>query len=327
MERGGHLSALSKGNLSIGLEPSFRKSLGARLRSDFKRNRIIYLMMLPVVAYYFIFYYIPMYGAQIAFRDFSPGKGIYGSDWVGLKNFIEFFKSYYFVRLIRNTFLLNVYDIVFGFPIPIILALLLNELKVGPFKRTVQTVTYLPHFISIVVLSGMILDFASRTGLFNTLLGMFGVKPIIFLTESKWFPTVFVGSGIWQEFGWGSIIYLAALSNIDPQLYEAARVDGANRWQQTLHITLPGILATIAIMLILRCGRMMNVGAEKILLLYNPMTYETADVISSFIYRKGLIENDFSYSSAVGLFNSMINFVLLLTVNKVSKKASGTGLF
>ncbi|HEY5466941.1 MAG TPA: ABC transporter permease subunit [Clostridia bacterium] len=284
-------------------------------------------MMLPVVAYYFIFYYIPMYGAQIAFRDFSPGKGIYGSDWVGLKNFIDFFKSYYFWRLLKNTFLLNIYDIIFGFPVPIILALLLNEVRVGAFKRTVQTITYLPHFISIVVLSGMIIDFTTRTGLFNSLLGMFGLPPIIFMSEPSWFPPIFVGSGIWQEFGWGSIIYLAALSNIDPQLYEAARVDGANKWQQTMHITLPGILSTIAIMLILRFGRMMNVGVEKVLLLYNPMTYPTADVISTFIYRKGLIENNFSYSAAVGLFNSVVNFILLVTVNKLSKKASGTGLF
>lgn len=313
--------------MSIRLEPAFRKSFRSRLQSDFRRNRIIYLMMMPVVAYYFIFYYIPMYGAQIAFRDFSPGKGIYGSDWVGLKNFIEFFKSYYFWRLLKNTFLLNIYDIAFGFPVPIILALLLNEIRVGSFKRTVQTITYLPHFISIVVLSGMIIDFTTRTGLFNSLLGMFGLPPIIFMSEPSWFPTIFVGSGIWQEFGWGSIIYLAALSNIDPQLYEAARVDGANKWQQTMHITLPGILSTIAIMLILRFGRMMNVGAEKVLLLYNPMTYVTADVISTFIYRKGLIENNFSYSAAVGLFNSVVNFILLVTVNKVSKKASGTGLF
>lgn len=321
------MSTSNRGNMSIRLEPAFRKSFRSRLQSDFRRNRIIYLMMMPVVAYYFIFYYIPMYGAQIAFRDFSPGKGIYGSDWVGLKNFIEFFKSYYFWRLLKNTFLLNIYDIAFGFPVPIILALLLNEIRVGSFKRTVQTITYLPHFISIVVLSGMIIDFTTRTGLFNSLLGMFGLPPIIFMSEPSWFPTIFVGSGIWQEFGWGSIIYLAALSNIDPQLYEAARVDGANKWQQTMHITLPGILSTIAIMLILRFGRMMNVGAEKVLLLYNPMTYVTADVISTFIYRKGLIENNFSYSAAVGLFNSVVNFILLVTVNKVSKKASGTGLF
>ena len=321
------MSASNKGNISLRLEPAFRKSFLSRLQSDFRRNRIIYLMMLPVVAYYFIFYYIPMYGAQIAFRDFSPGKGIYGSDWVGLKNFIDFFKSYYFWRLLKNTFLLNIYDIIFGFPVPIILALLLNEVRVGAFKRTVQTITYLPHFISIVVLSGMIIDFTTRTGLFNSLLGMFGLPPIIFMSEPSWFPPIFVGSGIWQEFGWGSIIYLAALSNIDPQLYEAARVDGANKWQQTMHITLPGILSTIAIMLILRFGRMMNVGVEKVLLLYNPMTYPTADVISTFIYRKGLIENNFSYSAAVGLFNSVVNFILLVTVNKLSKKASGTGLF
>ena len=308
-------------------DPVYNKTFLKRLGRDLKSNKLIYLMMLPVVAYYVIFFYIPMYGAQIAFRDFSPGKGIYGSAWVGFKHFLEFFNSYYFVRLVRNTLLINVYDIVFGFPIPIILALLLNELRSNPFKRTIQTITYLPHFISIVVLAGMIIDFSSRTGLFNSILGMFGIKPIIFLSEAKWFPTIYVGSGIWQEFGWGSIIYLAALSNIDPQLYEAARVDGANRWQQTMHITLPGILSTIAILLILRFGRMMNVGAEKVMLLYNPMVYETGDVISTFIYRKGLIENNFSYASAVGLFNSLINFVLLLTVNKVSKKASGTGLF
>ena len=305
-----------------------RTSLWARIRSDLARNRQIYLILLPVLAYFAIFYYVPLYGAQIAFRDYSPGKGILGSPWVGLQYFKQFFDSYYFWRLLRNTLLINLYDIVFGFPAPVILALLLNEIRLRSFKRTAQTITYLPHFISMVVVCGMIIDFTASKGLVNSLLGYVGIKPIQFMTEPGLFRPVFVSSGIWQEFGWGSIVYLAALSGIDPELYDAARIDGAGRWKQTLYVTIPCLLPVISIMLILRCGNIMNVGVEKILLLYNPTTYEAADVISSFIYRKGLIENSYSYASAVGLFNSVINFVVLLAVNQASKRMSeDTGLF
>ncbi|AEE95362.1 ABC transporter permease [Mahella australiensis] len=297
------------------------------IRKDLVKNRYIYIMLLPVVTYYIVFHYVPLYGAQIAFRDFSPSRGIWGSRWVGFKYFEEFFNSYYFGRLLRNTVLISLYDLIFGFPAPIILALLLNEVKNNIFKRTVQTVTYLPHFISLVVICGMIIDFLARDGLVNNMLNRFGIESIPFMIKPEWFRTVYVASNIWQGIGWGSIIYLAALSNIDPQLYEAATIDGAGRFRQALHVTLPGILPTIVIMLILRLGQMLNVGSEKILLLYNTSTYETADVISTFVYRKGILEASYSYSTAVGLFNSVINFALLVTANFISRKATETSLW
>ena len=279
------------------------------------------------IIYYIVFHYYPMYGAQIAFKNFSPGKGIAGSPWVGFEHFKSFFNSYYVFRIIRNTLLINIYDVIFGFPAPIILAILLNEVKNSTFRRSVQTITYLPHFISTVVLCGLIIDFTSREGLINNIITMLGGEPIMFLSKPEWFRTIFIGSGIWQNVGWGSIIYLAALSNIDPELYEAARIDGANKFKQIMHITIPGILPTIVIMFILRMGRMMSVGQDKVLLLYNPATYETADVISTFVYRKGLIDFNFSYASAVGLFNSVINFVLLILFNYLSRKLTDSGLW
>jgi len=297
------------------------------LYKDLKKNKYIYLMVFPVVLYFVIFRYVPMYGAQIAFKDFSPGRGIWGSKWVGLRYFLEFTNSYYFWRLLKNTLLLNIYNVIFAFPAPIILALLLNEIRLDKFKRLVQTVTYLPHFISLVVICGMLIDFLARDGLVNNLLSSIGIEPIPFLIDARWFRTVYVISGIWQELGWNSIIYLAALTNIDPQLYEAATVDGASRVAKVWHITLPGILPTIIILLILRLGAMLNVGAEKVLLLYNPNTYETADVISTYVYRKGLLEMNYSYSSAVGLFNSIINFMLLILTNKISRRLTETSLW
>nr|WP_240040982.1 ABC transporter permease subunit [Paenibacillus ginsengarvi] len=284
-------------------------------------------MLIPVVAYYIVFYYVPMYGLQIAFKDFSPGLGMWESPWVGFQHFESFFNSYYFWRLLRNTLLLSFYELLFGFPAPIILALLLNELRSVLFKRAVQTITYMPHFISIVVISGMLVDFLARDGLINIVLGWFGVEPTAFLGESSWFRTIFVSSNIWQSVGWGSIIYLSAMSGIDPSLYEAAKVDGASRWKQTLHITIPGIMPTVIILLILQIGTLMSVGTEKILLLYNSTTYETADVIGTFVYRKGILESDFSYSAAVGLFNSVINFILLITANAISRRTSDTKLW
>ncbi|MEF3302349.1 ABC transporter permease [Paenibacillus sp. GYB003] len=294
---------------------------------DLKLNKYVYLMLIPVVAYYIVFYYVPMYGLQIAFKDFSPGLGLWDSPWVGFQHFESFFNSYYFWRLLRNTLLLSFYELLFGFPAPIILALLLNELRSNVFKRAVQTITYMPHFISIVVIAGMMVDFLARDGLVNIVLGWFGVEPIAFLRESEWFRTIFVSSNIWQSVGWGSIIYLSAMSGIDPSLYEAAKVDGASRWKQTMHITLPGIMPTVIILLILQMGNLMSVGTEKILLLYNSTTYETADVIGTFVYRKGILESDFSYSSAVGLFNSVINFIMLILANAISKRTSETKLW
>lgn len=316
-------TSLTSNKNSIMKEKTFFK----RLKNDLIKNRNIYIMLIPVVAYYLIFHYQPMYGAQIAFKDFNPSAGIWGSEWVGFKHFKAFFESYYFWRLLRNTVLINLYDVLFGFPAPIILALLLNEITNNKFKRTVQTVTYVPHFISMVVICGIIIDFLSTDGVINQIISTFGIEPIQFMIRPEWFRTIYISSGIWQQIGWGTIIYLAVLSNINPGLYEAAKIDGASRLKQTMHITIPGIMPTIIIMLILRMGKMMNVGVEKVLLLYNTNTYETADVISSFVYRKGLLENNYSYSTAIDLFNSVINFFLLITVNRISKKVTDTSLW
>ncbi|MBD2860485.1 MULTISPECIES: ABC transporter permease [Paenibacillus] len=308
-------------------KPVDKNSFKHRSLRDLKINKYVYLMLIPVITYYVVFYYVPMYGLQIAFKDFSPGLGMWDSPWVGFQHFESFFNSYYFWRLLRNTLLLSLYELLFAFPASIILALLLNELRSAALKRVVQTVTYMPHFISIVVISGMLVDFLARDGLINNVLAWFGFEPIAFLRESSWFRTIFVSSNIWQNIGWGSIIYLSAMSSIDPSLYEASRVDGASRWKQTLHVTLPGIMPTVVILLILQIGSFMSVGTEKILLLYNSTTYETADVIGTFVYRKGILESDFSYSAAVGLFNAIINFTLLVLANAISRRTSDNKLW
>jgi putative aldouronate transport system permease protein len=292
------------------------------MKRDIIRNRYIYLMLLPVLAYDIVFHYGPMYGLQIAFKDYGLRDGIWGSPWIGFDHFENFFGNYYFWRLMRNTLLINIYELLFAFPASIVLALLLNEIRIGLFKRMVQTISYLPHFISIVVVVGMMVDFFARDGLVNSVLRMLGLEPIAFLQEPGWFRFMYVSSGIWQGIGWGSIIYLAAMANIDPALYDAARMDGAGRWKQTLHITIPGIMPTIVILLILNMGSMLSVGSEKIILMYNPMTYETADVISTYVYRKGILGADFGYSAAVGLFNSIISFILITLANTVSKRVS-----
>ncbi len=297
------------------------------LSSDFRKNKLIYFMAIPVLVYYLVFHYAPMYGALIAFQNFSPGKGMFGSQWVGFKYFIEFFQGYSFWTILRNTVLINLFELIWGFPAPIIFALLLNEIRSKVFKRTVQTVTYLPHFISIIVICGLVKDFTSTEGLVNDIIAFFGGERSNLLTRPEMFRTIFVSSGIWQNIGWGSIIYLSALTGIDPELYDASKIDGAGRFGQILHITLPGIAPTIIILLILRIGNMLNLGFEKIILLYNPLTYETSDVISSFVYRKGLIESSYSFAAAVGLFNSVINFSLLVFSNQMSKRFSETKLW
>ncbi|MDF2959189.1 MAG: binding-protein-dependent transport system inner rane component [Paenibacillus sp.] len=297
------------------------------LIKDLLKNKYIYLMMLPGILYYIVFQYIPMYGATIAFKHFTPVAGIWGSEWIGFKHFQDFFRSYYFWRIIKNTLLINFYSLLFGFPAPILLALLLNELRKQWFKRTVQTLTYLPHFVSVMVICGLIVDFTSKNGLINDIIVWFGGSRDNLLMNGDLFRSIFVSSGIWQEIGWGSIIYLAALSGIDQELYDAANIDGAGRFRQMLSVTLPGIMPTIIILLILRIGHMMDVGFEKVILLYNPSTYETADVISSFVYRKGIVDANYSYSAAIGLFNSLINFMLLIGANKLSKKFSDSSLW
>ena len=291
-------------------------------------SRYLYLLIIPIIVYYFIFYYVPMYGVLIAFKDFNAFKGILNSPWVGLKHFKAFFESPFAKRLIINTLTINIYELIVGFPVPIILALLINEVKSNRFKRSVQTIVYMPHFISVVVICGMLVSFLSpSSGFINRFIQALGGQPIHFLAEPRWFRTVYVFSGIWQGAGWGSIIYLAALSGIDVSLYEAATVDGATKWQKIKHITFPGILPTIIIMLILRMGSMFRVGFEKIMLLYSPLTYITADVISTYVYRKGILDANYSYTSAIGLFNSAINFIMLITINKFSRKVSETSLW
>lgn len=284
-------------------------------------------MVLPVLIFFILFHYKPMYGAIIAFKDYTPALGIAESPWGGLENFSRFFSSVYFGRLIRNTILLSVYSLIFGFPAPIILALLLNEVRSKKFKGLTQTVTYLPHFISMIVVTGMLVDFSMTSGLFNDIIELFGGERSPLLQNPDLYRTIYVASGIWQEAGWGSIIYLSALSGVDSQLYEAAQIDGAGKWKQLLNVTLPGIMPTIVIMFILKMGTLMNMGYEKTILLYNPATYETADIISSYIYRIGLLDQDWSYSTAIGLFNSVINFALLLITNKLARKCGETSLW
>jgi putative aldouronate transport system permease protein len=314
----------------ISRNPNYKpiqRNFWQRAARDLTRNKWAYLLLVPVLAYYLIFHYGPMYGTLIAFQDYNPIKGIFGSPWIGFENFRDFFSSVFFGRLLTNTILINLMDLVFGFPAPILLALLLNEVRWEPFKRLVQTISYMPHFISVVVVVGMMVDFFARDGLVNNMLKAMMASPTSYMQDPNWFRQLFVGSGIWQSVGWSSIIYMAALSNIDPSLYEAAMVDGAGRFRQLLHITLPGLLPTITILLILRLGSMMTVGYEKIILMYNPLTYSTADVISTYVYRRGILNTDFSFSAAVGLFNSIINFALVVGANTLSRKYNETSLW
>lgn len=304
-----------------------KQSFIQRAKKDFRRNRALYLLVLPVLIFYIVFHYKPMYGAIIAFKDYSPGLGIPDSPWVGLANFSRFFHGPYFGRLIRNTLLLSLYNLIFGFPAPIILALLLNEVKNKKFKSITQTITYLPHFISLIVVTGMITNFCMSSGLFNDIIVLLGGERSPLLQNPNLYRTIYVASSIWQEVGWGSIIYLSALSGVDAQLYEAASIDGAGKWKQLIHVTMPAIAPTIITMLILKMGSLMSLGYEKTILLYNASTYETADIISSYIYRVGLLDHDWSYSTAIGLFNSVINCILLIITNQLSKRLSDTSLW
>lgn len=298
-----------------------------RIGRDIRKNPIIYLMLLPVIVYYLLFCYKPMYGILIAFKDFSPRKGIFGSPWAGFKYFEQFFTGPYFYRTLRNTVVINLLNLIINFPAPIILALLLNEIKDGIFKRSVQTITYMPHFISTVVIAGLVKTLLSYNGILTDLYVFFGGTRESLISMPQFFRTIYVLSDMWQGIGWGTIIYLAAISGVDRELYEAARVDGANRLRQAFSVTIPSIMPTIIILLIMRIGNMMSLGHEKIILLYNPNTYETADVISSYVYRVGIEQGSFSYSTAVGLFNSAVNFLLVVGANKFSKKVSETSLW
>ena len=294
---------------------------------DWKRNKNLLLMSLIGFIVVFIFNYLPMFGIVIAFKNYNLYAGIWASKWVGLRHFKSFFGDPYFFRLIRNTFLTGLFTFLFTFPAPIILALMLNELKDGMYKKTTQTITYLPYFISTVVVVSLLKTLLAGTGPVNQLLGNFGIEPILFFNEPGWFRTIYVVSSVWQTVGYNSIIYLAALSGVDVSLYEAATLDGATKMQKILHVTIPAISGTILVLLIMNVGSIVSVGFEKIYLMYTPATYETADVLSTYTYRRGMQNREFSYGAAVDLFNSVISMALLIIANTISKKVAHQGLW
>lgn len=312
--------------VNAGAKPSPR---GARLRSDLRRNYSLYLMVLPVLAFYLYFCYKPMYGILIAFQDFNFKEGISGSTWVGLKNFERFFSDPYFTRNIVNTFVISAASILFGFPAPILFALLMNEIGKKWFLKTVQTITYLPYFISLVVICSMVKNFVAPNGMITSLVSSLSGTEAgeSLLDKPQLFVAIYVISDIWQNIGWGSIIYLAALSGVDAELYEAATIDGAGRLKQTVHVTLPSIMPTIIILFILRLGGILNVGYEKIMLLTNAYNAETSEVLSYYVYKKGIMGAEYGLSTAAGVFNSVINFVFLLGANALSRRLNETSLW
>ena len=299
------------------------------LKRDIRMNKGLYILILPIVLFLLVFNYLPMGGIVLAFERFTPKNGVFFSEWVGLKHFISFFTSVYFVRILKNTLILSMLSLVIGFPMPIIFALMLNEVEHEWFKKCIQVVSYMPNFISTVVIAGIIIDFVASKGLVTQLLVKVGIlkEGKNLLTISAYFRPIMILSDLWQTTGFGSILYLATLSGINQELYEAATIDGAGRWKQTFHVTLPGIAPTITIMLIMRIGSLLQANSDKILLLYNSLIYEVSDVIGTFTYRKGLIEQDYGYSSAVGMFNSIIGMILLTVSNGVSRKIGDTSLF
>lgn len=288
----------------------------------------LYVLILPAVVYVLIFSYVPMYGVQLAFKDYRSNLGIWGSPWVGLSHFKRFIEYPYFGQIVWNTFSINLYSLVAGFPLPILLALLINEIRSTRFKKTVQMITYAPHFISTVVVCGMIILFtAKESGVINHILSFLGAERIDFMTQPQWFKTVYVLSGIWQSTGWGSIIYLAALSGVSQELAEAARIDGATRLQIIRHINIPHIMPTIILMLIMNCGNLLSLGFEKVWLLQNPLNMDASEIISTYVYKVGLEGGRYSYSSAIGLFNTIVNFLILILVNTIAKRTGETSLW
>lgn len=298
------------------------------LRRSARKYWDLYLLLIPVLVYFILFKYLPMYGLQISFRDYQPRRGFFGSEWVGLKHFARFFSSYNCWNIIGNTLLLSMLTLLFCFPLPILLALLLNEMRNGAYKKVVQTATYAPHFLSTVVVVGMVTAFCSpSTGIVNVIIRAFGGEPIYFMAKKEWFRPLYIISEVWTSMGWDSIIFLSALAGVDVQMYEAARIDGASRTKQLLYITLPSIVPTIAVMLILNCGRVMNIGFEKVFLMQTDLNLSVSEVISTFVYRQGIISTQTSYATAVGLMNSGVNFLLVLLVNEISKRVSEVGLW
>ena len=294
----------------------------------FKREWQIYALLAPAIIWVIVFLYQPMYGLQIAFKDYSLFKGITASPWIGFEHFETLFQSDQFIRAFWNTMKISALTLIFAFPAPIILALMFNEIMHQGFKRTAQTIVYLPHFISTVIIAGIVITaFSPSAGIVNTIIGWFGIEPIYFLSKSEWFRPIFIGSGIWQEAGFSSIVFLAAIAGVNPSLYESAVVDGASRWQMMWKITLPSILPTILIMLIIRIGNLLEVSFELIILLYQPATYETADVVNTFIYRQGLQGGQYDLAAAAGLFNAVVAFILVMTANTISRRYSNTSLW
>ena len=305
-----------------------RKSILKIIGQDFIRNRAVYLMLLPVLAYFIIFCYLPMGGLVMAFENYKIRLGFLNSKWVGLANFKRFFESIYFTRLLKNTLLIGIKDILWTLPSNVIFALMLHSVSNIRFKKTVQTVTYLPYFISMIVVCGLIQDFTRAGSSISNFIGFFSGRNESLLGNPNYFQEVFVISNVWQSLGYGAVVYLSALNGIDKELYEAARIDGANHWQQTLHVTLPGIASTIIVMMILKVGKIMSVNYQKIILLYSPATFETSDVITSYVYRVSLAEgSDYSYGTAIGLFNSLISLFFVVVTNSISRKAADTSLW
>jgi len=299
-----------------------------RIVDHLRRDWQIYVMLLPTVIWLLLFLYKPMYGLQIAFKDYSLFRGIADSPWIGFEHFETLFQSDQFLRAVRNTVIISAYSLLIGFPVPIILALMFNEVLNQRFRKVAQTIVYLPHFISSVIIAGIVITaFSPSAGIVNTILGWFGLEPVYFLTQPEWFRPIFVGTTIWQEAGFQSIVYLAAIAGVSPTLYESAVVDGASRWQMMWKITLPSILPTIIIMLIIRIGNLMEVSFEMIILLYQPATYETADVVNTYIYRAGIQGGQYDIAAAAGLFNAVVAFVLVIGANAISRRYSRTSLW
>ena len=299
-----------------------------RIIDHLKRDWQLYVLLAPTIIWLLLFLYKPMYGLQIAFKDYSVFRGIEGSPWIGLVHFETLFGSEQFLRALKNTIYISLLSLLFGFPAPIIFALMFNEIYHKWFKKTAQTIVYLPHFISSVIIAGIVITaFSPSAGIVNTVIGWFGLDPIYFLTKPEWFRPIFVGTTIWQEAGFQSIVYLAAIAGVSPTLYESAVVDGASRWQMMWKITLPSIMTTIIIMLIIRIGNMLEVSFEMIILLYQPATYETADVINTYIYRQGIQGGQYDFAAAAGLFNAVVAFILVMTANALSKRYSRTSLW
>lgn len=322
MKKSDNVAALPQGII----RPTSKSS--KRLWPKIRQNYELYLFILPAVLLYLVFKYYPMYGVQIAFKDFRASKGIWGSEWVGFEHFQRFFEAYNFWPIMENTLLLSVYSLVFSFPVPILVALMLNQMMAKRYKKFVQTVIYAPHFISTVVLIGMLNVFLSpNSGIVNHVIGFFGGDPVLFMADEGWFRPLYVLSGIWQETGFATIIYLAALAGVNPELHEAAIMDGASKWKRVKHVDIPSILPTIIILMVLAVGNIMSIGFEKAYLMQSDLNYATSNIIPTYVYELGIQKAQYSFSAAIGLFNSIINVVLLVTVNRLAKRLTETSLW